>query len=342
MKCQHNLVIYISNQKANHIIFENAMIPPQWFNQAKERIAPFVKVTPLTYDENYDLYLKWENHQVTGSFKARGAFNKVLTLENWEKAAGLLAASAGNHGQGVALVGQHVGAPVTIFAPENAPKVKIKGMQSLGAEVVLVQGGYEETEQKAIEIAATSSATWISPYNDGHVIAGQGTIALEIFDQLETTTMEKGDSFTWLVPTSGGGLLAGISGAIKGKTPGSHVIGVQTETSPFMHAIFHKGTQEGVIELPTIADGLAGPVENGSITIPIIREFVDDIVLVSESETADAVAFAWLQYGEKIEPSGAVSLAAALSGKISQRPVIAIISGGNIQDELFDQLIEVC
>jgi threonine dehydratase len=316
------------------------MIPPQWFHQAKERIAPYVKKTSLTYDENYDLYLKWENHQVTGSFKARGAFNKVLSLENWELAAGLLAASAGNHGQGVALVGQHVGSPVTIFAPENAPKVKINAMQSLGAKVILVPGGYEETEKTAIETAATSEATWISPYNDGHVIAGQGTIALEILEQVENFTKEKEDDFTWLVPTSGGGLLAGISGVVKRKTSESHVIGVQTDTSPFMHAIFHGGTQEGVIELPTIADGLAGPVENDSITIPIIREFVDDIILVSESETADAVAFAWHQYRKKIEPSGAVSLAAVLSGKISQRPVIAIISGGNIQDELFTKLIE--
>jgi threonine dehydratase len=316
------------------------MIPYQWFNQAKERIAPYLRITPLTYDENYDLFLKWENHQLTGSFKARGAFNKVLSLENWEQGAGLLAASAGNHGQGVALAGQHVGATVTIFAPENAPSVKINAMQSLGAEVILIPGGYEEAEKAALKTAATSNATWISPYNDGYVIAGQGTIALEILEQMENTFSEKRNHFTWLVPTSGGGLLAGISGALKGESPDSRVIGVQSDTSPFMHALFFQGTQEGVIEHPTIADGLAGPVEAGSITIPIIREFVDDILLVSESEIANAVAFAWHRYSEKIEPSAAVSLAAVLSGKFSQQPVIAIISGGNIQDDLFRQIIQ--
>ena len=137
------------------------MIPYQWFVDAKERISPYIITTPLTYDETHDLYLKWENYQVTGSF------NKVLSLENWELETGLLAASAGNHGQGVALAGQNVEAPVTIFTPDNAPQVKIRAMQAYGAEVILIPGGYNSAEKAALKKAETTNATWISPYNEG-------------------------------------------------------------------------------------------------------------------------------------------------------------------------------
>ncbi len=314
------------------------MIPYQWFAQAKRRIAPHVKLTPLTYDETYNLYLKWENHQVTGSFKARGAFNKVLSLEKWEQEKGVLAASAGNHGQGVALAGQLVGAPVTIYVPDNAPPVKIKAIQDYGADVILIPGGYENAELAALTKATTSHEIWISPYNDGYVIAGQGTIGLEIIDQMKSFIDDWRDA-VWLVPTGGGGLLGGVGAVIKRQSPATKVIGVQTNTSPYMHTLFYEGSQHGVVEHPTIADGLAGPVENRSITIPLVCELIDEIILVSESEIAQAVNYAWKCFGEKIEPSAAVSLAAILSGKINQRPIIAIISGGNIQDDLFNNLI---
>jgi threonine dehydratase len=316
------------------------MIPYQWFIEARVRILPHVIVTPITYDEEFDLYIKWENKQLTGSFKARGAFNKVLSLKKWERDAGLLAASAGNHGQGVALAGQIVDAPVKIFVPENAPSVKIHAIKSLGAEVVIVPGGYEDAENAALSEASQSSFTWISPYNDGHIVAGQGTIALEVIEQLKKITTRKMDNFVWLVPTSGGGLLAGISTAIDHIAPESTVIGVQSETSPFMHAIFHHGTQDNIIELPTIADGLAGPVEVGSITIPIVRNHVDDILLVNEDEIAEAIAYTWHKYGEMIEGAGAVVIAAVLSGKIKQHPIIVVVSGGNIQNEVFENIIE--
>jgi threonine dehydratase len=315
------------------------MIPYQWFVQAKGRISPYTTVTPLTYDETHDLYLKWENHQVTGSFKSRGAFNKVLSLEKWEQEAGLLAASAGNHGQGVALAGRKIGAPVIIFVPDSAPLVKIKAIQNLGAKVKLIPGGYHDAENEALRFAGTTNATWISPYNDGFVIAGQGTIGLEVIEQMESKNVDWTGA-TWLVPIGGGGLLAGVGAAVKEKSPCSTIIGVQTDTSPFMHSIFFQGSQEGIIEHPTIADGLAGPVEAGSITIPLVRELINDILLVSESETAKAVAYAWAHYREKIEPSAAVTLAALLAGKIYKRPVIAIISGGNIQDDLFHNIIQ--
>jgi len=315
------------------------MIPYQWFYQARERIAPYITITPLAYDETYELYIKWENHQVTGSFKARGAFNKVLSLEKWEQQIGLLAASAGNHGQGVALAGKHIGVPVTINTPDNAPQIKIKAMEAYGAEVILIPGGYENAEKAAKTNAAITKKIWISPYNDGHVIAGQGTIGLEVIEQMENND-KKWEDATWLIPTSGGGLLAGIGAVVKGKSQRTRVVGVQTDTSPFMHALFYRGTQDGIVEYPTIADGLAGPVEAGSITIPLIRENCDDIILVTETEIAQAVAFAWQRYHEKIEPSAAVTLAAILTGKVTQKPIVAIISGGNIQDDLFGKIIQ--
>jgi threonine dehydratase len=315
------------------------MIPYSWIETAAQRIAAHIQITPLTYDAELDIYLKWENHQVTGSFKARGAFNKILSLEKWEQEAGLLAASAGNHGQGVALAGKLVGAPAKIFAAKNAPSVKINAMRALGAEVILVPGGYGDAEKAALKLAKNSAATWISPYNDGQIIAGQGTVGLEIIHQLAAIPNFQLSESTWVVPASGGGLLTGVGAALSNLSPRPTLIGVQTDTSAFLHSIFHTGTQDGVIERPTIADGLAGPVEDGSITIPLTYQYGDDFMLVNEEETATALAFAWKKYGEKIEGSAAVALAAVLSGKIHQKPAVLILSGGNIQEEVFQEII---
>ncbi len=314
------------------------MIPKSWFIDARSTIAPYTIVTSLTYDKEQDLYLKWENHQVTGSFKARGALNKVLHLKKWEQKAGLLAASAGNHGQGVALAGILIGSPTTIYVPENAPRIKIQAIQSYGAKVIFIPGGYNNAENAAIKAASESKATWISPYNDGHIIAGQGTIALEILDQLQSFDDSRIRKATWLVPTSGGGLLSGIATVTKELNPESKVIGVQAETSPFMYALYHKKNQDNILERPTIADGLAGPVEHGSITIPIIRELVDDLILVNENEIAKGISYAWYSYGERIEGSAAVVLSAILMGKIKHRPLVLILSGGNIEETLFTEI----
>jgi threonine dehydratase len=313
-------------------------IPYSWLEKAAERISPYIRKTPLTFDPENDLFLKWENQQVTGSFKARGAFNKVLSLEDWERSTGLLAASAGNHGQGLALAGKQLCAPVTVFASEHAVKAKIEGMRALGAKVRLVPGGYGEAEKAALAEASVSNATWVSPYNDGQVISGQGTTGLEILEQLATYPNFRLEKSVWLVPTSGGGLLAGIGASISKESSRPRLIGVQSETSAFMYAIFHTGSQDGIVEYPTIADGLAGPVEPGSITIPLVRTYVDDLLLVTEEETRQAVAYAWERYGERIEGSAAVALAAAITGKVKQRPAVIVISGGNIQDEFFDEI----
>lgn len=317
------------------------MIPYNWLEEAAERITPHIRKTPLTYDPHNDLYLKWENHQVTGSFKARGALNKVLALEEWERQRGLVAASAGNHGQGVALAGRLVGAPVIIFAAEHAVPSKLDAMRSLGAEVRLVAGGYGEAEQAGIAYARASEATWISPYNDGQVIAGQGTLGLEILKELSDLPRA-----TWVVPVGGGGLIAGIGVAVKTSPTAAaaagrpRLVGVQSEASSFFHAIYHAGSQAGVTELPSLADGLAGPVEDHSLTIPLVSHYVDALVLVSEADIAHAIAYTWQRYTERIEGSAAVALAAVLTGRVGERPAVVVLSGGNIQPEVHAEIVE--
>ena len=311
-------------------------IPAEWLIQAAGRIAAHIQKTPITYDVYHDLYLKWENHQVTGSFKPRGALNKVLSLQAWELERGLVAASAGNHGQGVALAARLVGAPAIVFASEHATPAKVAAMRDLGAEVRLVPGGYGEAEQAGLEYSASSRATWISPYNDGQVIAGQGTLALEILEQWEDTRPP-----TWVVPAGGGGLAAGIGAAIRWQAPvGSKLVAVSSEASPFLFGLYRTGSQEGILELSSLADGLAGPVEPGSVTVPLAKETIDDFVLVTEDEIRRAIRYAWQQYAEKIEGSAAVALAAVLYGKITARPAILLITGGNIQSELHARIIQ--
>ncbi len=318
------------------------MIPYEWLEEAAERIAPHIVKTPLTYDPNNDLYLKWENHQVTGSFKIRGAVNKVLGLQPWEQQRGLVAASAGNHGQGVAVAGRLVGAPVTIFASAAAVPAKLEAMRALGAGLRLVEGGYGEAEQAALEYVARTGQTWISPYNDGQVIAGQGTLGMEVRSQLPDH-----DSYTWVVPVGGGGLISGIGAALHAFAEASapslsethSLVGVQSEASPFAHALFHGGRQEEVTELPSLADGLSGPVEPGSLTLPMLRQCAKDILLVSEAEISWAIAYAWERYAERLEGAAATALAAALTGKVSARPAVIILSGGNIQPEIHARVV---
>jgi threonine dehydratase len=303
------------------------MIPYLWFEQAAERISDHIQVTPLEYDQENDIYLKWENQQVTGSFKARGAINKILTLQPWERDLGIVTASAGNHGKGLALAGRLVDAPVTVFVSEAAASIKVEAIRILGAEIRFVPGGYGEAEQAGLEYSRNKGKTWVSAYNDGQVIAGQGTLALEI---LATPSLQ--DKLTWIVPCGGGGLLAGIAAVVKTNPASQHhnLVGVQSEASPYMFELFNHRPQESVHELPSLADGLAGPVEHNSLTIPIIRHHVDEMILVSEAEIIQAMAYAWTRFEERIEPSAAVALAAVLTGNVSERPALVVITGGNI------------
>ncbi len=311
------------------------MIPYEWLEQARERIAEHIEKTPLTFDEKRGLYLKWENRQVTGSFKPRGAINKVLTLQDWERKAGLVAASAGNHGQGAALAGRITEVPVEVFVSEHAVPAKVQAMRDMGAKIYPVPGGYAEAESAGRRYAEERQRVFVSPYNDGQVIAGQGTLGLEVLDGLGGV-----QPANWIVPAGGGGLISAIGTLFSNMEGCPKLIGVQAEASPFTHSLFHRHTQEGVQDLPTLADGLSGAVEQGSVTIPIIQRTLDDFLIVSEEQIERAIAFAWYAYHEKIEGSAAVALAAALDGKVTKRPSVLILTGGNIQPEVHRGIIE--
>jgi threonine dehydratase len=309
------------------------MIPLEWLDQAERRISGQIEQTPLTYDPQLDLYLKWENRQRTGSFKIRGALNKVLSLQPWEQQRGLVTASAGNHGQGLATAASLVGAPVIVFASDHAVPKKLDAMRALGADVRLVAGGYEAAERTAQAYAAQTGMNWISPYNDGQVIAGQATVGLELIRQLSPAALG-----SVIVPVGGGGLIAGIGAALDSITPRPALVGAQSEASPFFYQLYHQGSQAGAVERESLADGLAGAVEEGAMTIPLVHRFISDFVLVTEEQIIQAVAYAWKQHGEVIEGSGAVALAVVLSGTAERlalpRPCVAVISGGNIQPEV--------
>lgn len=310
------------------------MIPAEWLDQAQQRLSGLIKVTPLQEDRPNGWFLKWENQQVTGSFKLRGAFNKVLTLLPEEQAVGLVCASAGNHGQGVAVAGQQVGARVLVFASEHAVPTKVAAMQKLGAEVHLVAGGYAEAEAAGKEFARQCGMTWISPYNDVQVICGQATLGYELLEQAAGRRID-----VIYLPAGGGGLAAGVGAFFKRFVPQVKVIGVQSEASAYLHRLFHQGTQAGVMESNSLADGLAGAVEEGAITIPLVKQMLDDLVLVSEEEIGRAIAFAWWRYGEQIEGSAAVALAAARRLRIPDQNAIVLLTGGNIQPETLEQLL---
>jgi threonine dehydratase len=310
------------------------LIPYSWLEQASDRIGPYIKKTPLTYDEKNRLFLKWENHQVTGSFKARGALNKILALQDWELQRGLVAASAGNHGQGVALAGKIKQAPVIVFASEHAWPNKLQAMRGLGAEIRLVPGGFGEAEQAGLSYAAARGATWVSPYNDGMIIAGQGTIAMEAMSELPDIS-----SITWVVPAGGGGLVSGIGCALQDVSPSPRLVAVQSEASPFLYNIYHRGTQDGVQDLPSLADGLAGHIEDSSVTIPIVKNYVTNFILVTEPEIRRAIKYAWITYHERIEGSAAAALAAVISHRVTDRPALVVITGGNIDPVAHAQII---
>jgi threonine dehydratase len=299
---------------------------------ARRRIRGLVVETPLISWEN-GLWLKCENAQVTGSFKLRGALNKILGLSPAEVGAGVVAASAGNHGQGVAYAAGLVGAAATIVVPDDAVRRKVAAIRRLGAEVVEIPGGYGAAEGAGRRLAEERGAVWVSPYNDAEVIAGQGTIGLELLEQLPPEP-----AFDVYVPVSGGGLVSGIGLALEREGGRLRVFAVQVEHAPFMRAHFLGEDASRVVETPTIADGLSGPVEAGSMTIELVRRVVEDVLLVSEAEVREAMRRAWVEHSLPMEASAAVALAAATRRGIGHRERVVVVSGGNVPIETLSML----
>ena len=281
-----------------------------------------------------DVYLKLENLQKTGAFKVRGAYYKIYMLSPDEKKRGVVAASAGNHAQGVAFASRAAGVDAVIVMPETAPIAKIEATRSYGARIILYGDLYDDAYEKALEIARSEGRVFIHPFDDPYVIAGQGTIALEIIESLPSFD-------TIIVPVGGGGLISGIAIAVR-MLLGDQVkiIGVEAERSPSMKISLEQGHPTEVSVAHSIADGIVVK-KPGELTYSIISELVDDIVTVSDDEIAHAIV-ALLERGKTLaEGAGAVSLAAILSGKvdIANKKCVAIVSGGNIDLSLLSRII---
>lgn len=298
---------------------------------AVARHTPLVAAPKLNPEA--DVWLKPENLQLTGSFKLRGAYYKISQLSDEEKARGVIACSAGNHAQGVALGATHNGIKSIICLPEGAPISKIEATKQYGAEVCLVPGVYDDAYAKAIELQKEHGYTFVHPFDDEKVIAGQGTIGLEILNDMP-------DVEAVIVPVGGGGLISGVAFAIKSLNPSVKVYGVQAEGAPSMVDSLHEGHRVHLDNVGTIADGIAVK-EPGENTYALCRKYVDDIVTVSDVETAAAILT--LIENNKIvaEGAGAVSVAAAMFNKvpIKGKKVVCLVSGGNIDVTMVHRII---
>ncbi len=305
--------------------------------QAAFTLKDVARKTDLLYApdllKSADLYLKTENLQVTGSFKVRGAYNKINALTPEQRSAGIVACSAGNHAQGVALAATRMGIKSVVCMPDGAPISKVEATKRLGAEVVLVKGGYDDAHAHALELQKRTGATFIHPFDDELVIAGQGTIGLEILDQLPQV-----DAI--VVPIGGGGLISGVACAVKSLNPNVKIYGVQAEGAPSMMVSVQDERIETLESASTFADGIAVK-RPGNITFQMTERYVDDIVTVSEDEIAAAI-LALIERQKLIaEGAGAVSVAAALFEKlpIEGRKVVCIVSGGNIDVNILSRVI---
>ena len=279
------------------------------------------------------LYLKTENLQATGSFKVRGAYYKISQLSAEERAKGVIACSAGNHAQGVALAATRMGIKSIVCMPDGAPIMKVESTKHLGAEVCLVPGTYDDAHDKAVELQAETGMTFIHPYDDELVIAGQGTIGLEILDQLP-------DLDAVIVPIGGGGLISGVAFAIKSLKPQVKVYGVQAAGAPSMYVSLQEHKYQTLPTASTFADGIQVKTP-GELTYELCEKYVDEVVTVSEDETAAAILS--LMENQKLvaEGAGAVSVAAALFHKLplEGKKVVCLVSGGNIDVNILNRVI---
>lgn len=279
------------------------------------------------------VYLKTENLQVTGSFKVRGAYYKVSQLSEKDKSKGIIACSAGNHAQGVALAAQKNNIPCLICMPDNAPLSKIEATKAYGAKVELVAGAYDDAYNRALEIQKETGMTFIHPFNDEDVIAGQGTIGLEILNQYR-------DVDTIVVPIGGGGLISGIAYAVKTMKPSVRIIGVQAENANSMFNSIYSGRVIPSANVNTFADGIAVK-KPGDLTFSLIQKYVDEVVTVSEDEIAAAILRLMEKQKVVAEGAGAVSVAAVMFNKFKAEnsKIVCVISGGNIDVNILNRVI---
>lgn len=307
---------------------------------AAARIAPHVRRTPLersvplSAELGIAVWLKLECLQRTGSFKLRGALNRLLTLPDTARGRGVLTCSAGNHGLGLAEAARLTETAATVVVPANTSPAKLAGLRQTGVELLIVGATYDEAEARAPAIARERGLTFVSPYNDADVVAGAGTVALEILNDLPGTG-------TIVVPVGGGGLAAGTGVVARAVNPALRVVGAQSEASPAMHAALAAGRLVPVADGPSLADGLAGNIEAGSLTFPLIQRGLDEVVLVPEAAIAEAMLTLLDRHHLVVEGSGAVGLAALRTGRLRNlpQPVVLIVSGSNVATDVLARLL---
>lgn len=309
--------------------------------KAYQLISPLIRKTELDRSISAsqlmatEIYFKFENEQYTGSFKLRGALNKIASLSHEEKKRGVVASSAGNHAQGVAYSATRSGVKSKIVMPQTAPLIKVAATKGYGAEVVLYGDIYDDAYEKARQLEKEEGYIFVHPFEDPAIIAGQGTIGIEIFESLP-------DVDTLVVPIGGGGLISGIATALKTLNPKCRIIGVQSAQAPGMEHLFHKkALSDTKKKISTIADGIAVKKPSPLMYESFISRLVDDIVLVSDEEIAEAIVFCLERAKSVVEGSGAAGLAAVLSGKVQLgKKNCILLCGGNIDLNIISKVIE--
>ncbi|MCX6571374.1 MAG: pyridoxal-phosphate dependent enzyme [Candidatus Aminicenantes bacterium] len=309
---------------------------PDKVREAYGRIQADIRRTPLEYSEPLSretgarVYVKWECDQVTGSFKLRGALNKLRSLSDADRGRGVVSASTGNHGLAISHASRLEGIGLKLFLPTTVAEVKKAKIEALGVDVELQGSSCEKTEAIARDFAGRTGRVFVSPYNDWDIVFGAGTVGLELADDLSRFE-------DVLVPVGGGGLIAGIAGFLKAARPEARIVGVEPETSAFMAASLAAGRLVEIDEKETMADAVAGGIEPGAITFPLCRDMVDFIEVVPESLIARSLALVREHHGRMVEGAGALPFAALLHSpaKWRDRTVVAVVSGGNIAPARF-------
>ena len=294
--------------------------------------TPAVSSRALSERVGRTVILKCENLQKTGSFKVRGALNSILELDDVTRGRGVVAASAGNHAQAVAWAAARAGVSATVVMPGNALSTKVRASEGYGAEVIL-QGTVFEAFDVALEVAQDRGLTFLHPFDDPLIVAGQGTLGLEVLDDVP-------DAATVVVPVGGGGLISGVALAVANLAPVARVYGVEPHGACAMRKSLDKGEAIRLESIDTVADGLGAPMA-GELTYEVVRRHVEDVVLVNDDEIREAMAFLLARTKLLVEPAGAAGVAALLAGRIplAAGPVVAILSGGNVDlDRLADLL----
>lgn len=296
---------------------------------AAHRLRGVIERTPLVHSPTLsertgaDVYLKCEHLQRTGSFKLRGAYNALASLPPDARQNGIVASSAGNHGLGVAHSARLLGIRARIFVPASAPAVKRHGIRALGAEVDEAQPDYDAAHHAAIAYGIEHGMNFVNPCAGAALLAGQGTVALEILEELP-------DVQTLIVPVGGGGLVGGVAALVRAVVPHARIVGAQGDRTNAMAASLHAGRRVDVPVVPTLADGLAGQIDDEGFAIG--RSAIDDMRVVTEADIAHAIAWLAREHDARVEGSGAVGIAAALNGNGFTGPAAIIVSGGNIDD----------